>query len=92
MDAESTTRTAAKWLLRAAVDLKMTQLTADTVDNYTRYEKNSIAVKLGSGLVGTVVSAKLSPITDKIVDTTADFTAAKWSAFRAKRNDKKKDQ
>jgi hypothetical protein len=91
MDTESIPRDVAKWLLQSLIAMKTAQLAANATDNYTGFDKDSLAVKLGSGAIGMVVSRKLEPVTDKIVDSSADFIVEKWTKFRAKKNDKKKD-
>ena len=86
-----TTRDVAKWLLNAAVAMKTSQLAADTVGDYTRFDKESLAIRLGTGAIGYVVARKLEPATDAMVDKTADFIVEKRNKFRTKRNAKKKD-
>ena len=91
MDTESLTRTVAKWLLKSFIAAKTAQLTAETIDNYTRFDEDSIAVKLGSGAIGMVVSKKLEPASDKIVDESANFIVRKRNEFRSKKNAKKQE-
>src|SRR5436190_14216560 len=43
------TRSVAKWVLISIVDVKTTQITAETIADYTNYEKDDLIVKLGSG-------------------------------------------
>ena len=82
-------RNVAKWLLAATIDLTVTRVVANTADNYTRFDKDSIAVKLGAGAVGMVVAANLKPVTDQVVDKSADFIVEQRIKFQAKRNAKK---
>ena len=89
MDKESLARDVAKWLLNSAVAMKTAQVTVDTIDNYTNFDKDSMAVKLGGGAVGMVVARKLEPVTDAIVDKTANFITEKRNKFRTKKNAKK---
>lgn len=91
MDKESLARDVAKWLLNSAVAMKTAQITVDSIDNYTNFDKDSMAVKLGGGAVGMVVARKLEPITDAIVDKSTDFVVEKYKKFRDKKNAKKKD-
>ena len=87
-----TPRDVAKWLLNAAVAMKTSDLAADAIASYTRFDnKDSLAVRLGTGAIGMVVARKLEPATDAIVDKTADFLVEKRDQFRSKRNAKKKD-
>ena len=92
MDPDSLARDVAKWLLESMIAMKTTQLTANAIDDYTRFEKDSLPVRLGSGAVGMIVSRKLEPVTNKIVDSTADFINEKRADRRNKKNNKKKDQ
>lgn len=91
-DKESIPRQVAKWLVVSAIDLKTTQIAANTVDNYTGFDKDSLAVKLGTGAIGMVVAANLKPVTDKYVDKAADFINLKRMEFVTKKNEKKKEQ
>jgi len=84
-------RTVAKWLIRSVIAYKTGELTANAAADYTRFEKDSLAVKLGSGAVSMVVTAKLTPHTDKMVDKAADFIVEKRTKYVAKKNTKKKD-
>lgn len=84
-----TARNVSKFIAKSLVAAKTTQLTAETIADHTHYEKDDTIVELGSGVVGWYVSAKLSPITDAIVDKTADFVTAKREARQAKKNAKK---
>jgi hypothetical protein len=89
MDAESLPRNVAKWLILSAIDLKTTQIVRDAADNYTRFDKDSMAVKLGAGAVGMVVAHACMPVADKIVDTSASFIAERRAKRSAKKNAKK---
>ncbi|MFL5659839.1 MAG: hypothetical protein ACJ8BW_00640 [Ktedonobacteraceae bacterium] len=79
------TRSVAKWVLISIVDVKTTQITAETIADYTNYEKDDLIVKLGSGAVGMIVSARLKPVTDAAVDKTADFAVKQWEKRRTKK-------
>lgn len=91
MAPESLPRDLAKWLLESAIAMKTAQVAADAIADYTRFDKDSLAVRLGTGAIGMVVSRKLEPVTDKIVDSTADFIVEKRIKFQAKKNAKKKN-
>jgi|1185.fasta_scaffold1979742_2 hypothetical protein len=89
---EFTARNVAKFLAKAVVATKTARLTADVVADHTNYEKDDTVVDLGSQVVGWYISAKLEPVTDKIVDTTADFVTEQRNKRQARRDAKKKDQ
>lgn len=92
MDTETIARHVAKWLVQSLIAAKTAEITADAADNYTRFEKDSLTVKLGAGAVGMIVSKKLEPVTDKLVDKTADFLVKKRADFRAKKNAKQQEK
>jgi hypothetical protein len=70
---------------------ELTFRVGNAADNYTRFSKDSIPVKLASGAVGMVVAHQCMPVTDKIVDKAADFIAEKRAKRSAKKNTKKED-
>lgn len=80
-----TARNVAKFVVKAAVHSKVAQLTEDAIIDYTRFEEDDKIVDISSHVVGWYVSDKLKPVTDRMVDKTADFIVAK----RAKRAAKK---
>ena len=90
MDPDSLAREVAKWLAKSLVAMKTTEVARDALTNYTNFDPDGKTVKLGSGAVGMVVSAKLSPVTDKMVDKTADFVTEKWKNRRSKKDTEKK--
>jgi hypothetical protein len=83
-----TARNVAKWLASSIVAMKTAEFAANTVTDYTNFEKDNMVVRLGSGCVGWLVSSTLEPVTDKAVDSTVDFVAKKWEARKARRNTK----
>jgi hypothetical protein len=89
MHPEFTARNVAKFVAKSIIAYKTTKLTAETIEEHTQFEKDDMIVELGSGVVGWYVSAKLSPVTDKIVDKTADFITEKREAREYKKNHKK---
>jgi Rod binding domain-containing protein len=91
MDNNSVPRELAKWLILSAISFKTTQFTSNTVDNYTRFNKDSLAVSLVSGGIGMVVANQLEPVTEKIVDKTANFINEKRAKRSAKKDAKKND-
>jgi len=84
-----TPRNLAKDAVTSAIAMKLSQLTKDAIADYTRFDKDTIAVKIGSGIVGGIVANKLKPATDKMVDKTADFIATKRADRKAKKTAKK---
>lgn len=86
MTDEFTPRNLAKDAVSSAISMKVSQLTRNAVADYTRFDQNTIAVKIGSGMVGGIVANKLKPATDKMVDKTANFIAKKREARKAKKN------
>jgi hypothetical protein len=88
MHPEFTTRNVAKFVAKSIVYYKTTKLTAETIEEHTQFEKDDMIVGLGASVVGWLVSDKLSPVTDKIVDKTADFVTEKRQARKDKKNPK----
>jgi hypothetical protein len=88
MTTEFTTRNVAKFILKSIVATKTADLTADTITEHTRFEEDDLVVDIGSKVFGWYVSDKLKPVTDKIVDSTADFVIEKREARKAKKNAK----
>lgn len=84
MNGPITPRTAAKFVAKAIVHGKTAQLTEDAIIDHTRFEEDDRIVDISSHLVGWFVSEKLAPVTDAIVDKTADFITAKREARKAK--------
>jgi hypothetical protein len=91
MDTETFARTAAKWIVTSIIAVKTTELAENTANDYTRFDKDSLAVKLGAGAIALVVTSAVTPYTDKVVDKTVDFIVAKRAERCAKKNTKKKD-
>ena len=89
MDNANLARNVAKWIVISIVDVKTTQLTADTIADHTHFEKDDLFVKLASGAVGMVVASTVKPVTDKMVDRTADFAVAQWNKRKPKKNPEK---
>lgn len=86
-----TPRNVAKFVLKAVVAGKTAQLTEQAITNYTQFEEDDMIVDITGGVVGWYVSDKLKPVTDAIVDKTADFVTARKEAKKAKKDAKKKD-
>jgi hypothetical protein len=86
-----TPRGAAKLVLSSLVAGKASDLTKHAVGDYTRFDDDSRVASLSGMVVGWYVSDKLKPVTNKIVDKTADFIVAKRESRKAKKNAKKED-
>ena len=84
-----TTRNVAKQVVRAAVQYKVTAMVANLVADYTRFESSDIPVRLGAFVVGWGVADTVEPYSDKLVDSTFDFTAHRVVIFKAKRQARK---
>ena len=87
-----TARNVMKFIAKAVVAAKAADLTAEAIADHTRYEKDDTVVDIGSKVVGWYISDKLEPVTDRIVDTTADFITDQRTKRQAKKDAKKKDQ
>jgi len=79
----------AKWLVTSFIAMKVTDVTSRTLDNHTRLNTDNIIVRLGTGLVGMVVSVHAKPYTDKMVDRTTIYIATKRVAYQDKKAKKK---
>jgi hypothetical protein len=76
-DPDFTPRNVAKYAITFTIKHKVVKLIKNATTDYTRFEEDAIAVRLGANVVGWGVSVKLKPLTDKVVDKTADFIVAK---------------
>lgn len=85
-----TARTAVKYVAKAAVQLKAAQLAKTTMTDYTSLDEDGMTVKISSYLIGWYVSDKMKPLTDRMVDTTADFIAVMRAARAAKKTTEEK--
>jgi hypothetical protein len=81
-----TARNAAKYVVQALVANKTSQIAEDVITDYSRFEEDDIVVDISSHLFGWYVSAKLRPVTDSMVDKTADFIVAKREQMKAKKD------
>lgn len=82
-----TPRNVAKYVAKGIIYGKTAQLTKETIVDHTQFEDDDIIVTISGGLVGWYVSDKLKPVTDKMIDKTADFIVAKREARKAKKDD-----
>lgn len=86
MSLDFTPRNVAKYVAQAIVAGKTAQLTEDAIVDHTRFEEDDMIVDISSHLVGWFVASKLKPVTDRAVDVTADFIAAKREEYKAKKD------
>lgn len=86
MDTPFTARNVVKFVAKAAIAAKTAELAADAMVDYTALEEDSATVKIGSRVIGWYISDKLEPVTDKMVDKSADFIAAQRAKRQAKKN------
>jgi hypothetical protein len=88
---EFNARNVAKYVAKAAVHGKVAQLTKDAITDYTKFEEDDTVVDISSHVAGWYVSEKLKPITDRMVDKTADFIADKRAKRAAKKEASEKE-
>jgi hypothetical protein len=87
-----TPRNVAKWMVKATVQFKATKLVRNALVDYTEFESDDLVVKISSNVIGWGVSAKLQPVTDKLVDKTADFIVAKREEKKQKDQEETPDE
>lgn len=80
-----TPRNVTKFVLKALVASKASNMAEDVITNHTHFEEDDTVVNIASGVIGWYVSDKLKPYTDNVVDKTADFVIAKREARKAKK-------
>jgi len=81
-----TLRNVTKFTVRNIIFLETAELTSDAVTDYTSFDEDDLVVRIGSKIVGWYVAEKVRPVTDKMVDVTFDFVAAKRDARAAKKS------
>lgn len=81
-----TPRNVAKFVFKALVASKASNMAEDVITNHTQFEEGDTVVNISSGVIGWYVADKLKPYTDSMVDKTADFIVAKREARNAKKN------
>ncbi|HXQ36964.1 MAG TPA: hypothetical protein VN843_23330 [Anaerolineales bacterium] len=72
MKDEFTLRNAAKTVVKAAIAYKTGKMTKNAIADHTEYDKDAFVPDTIGMLVGWYISSKFEPVTDKIVDKTAD--------------------
>jgi len=78
-------RLVAKHVASSIVGLFVARAVGNAADR-RNLKKDSIPVLLVGTALAFVVAAKLEPVTDKIVDTTFDFVAAKRQAWKNRKS------
>lgn len=84
-DPEFTPRNVAKYAVTFVIKAKVGKFVKNVAEDYTSYERDDTIVRGSAYVISWGVSAKLKPYTDKVVDKTADYVAAK-------REQRRKDQ
>jgi len=92
LDQAFTARNVSKFIAKSIVAHRVAALAADTIADYTQYEEDDFVVELGSRVIGWGVASKLSPVTDAIVDKTADFVTERREARKNKKAAKKESE
>lgn len=87
-----TPRGVAKFSVSFIIKAKVAKKTAHFISERTSLESDSIAVGLGSALVGNFVGQSLRPLTDKMVDKTADFITQKRDERKSNKSEKDKTE
>lgn len=85
MDTPFTGRNVAKYVVQAAIAAKTAKLSKDAIAEHTQFEEDDMIVDISGTVIGWYVGAKLKPVTDKVVDKTADFIAKKRAERAAKK-------
>ena len=86
-----TPRNVAKVLVKSAIAMRTAKAAEQALTDYTPLEEGSMAADLTGYVAGWYLADKLKPITDKVVDKTADYIVTKREARKAKKNTEKKD-
>lgn len=81
-----TPRNVAKFVVRLTIQSKVAKVAEDAITEHSRFEEDDLMVEIPAQLLGWYVSGKLKPLTDKMVDKTADFVVAKREARRTKKD------
>lgn len=67
-----TPRNVAKFVVTTGIKFYVAGATHNAIIDYTRFEEDDKIVDIASAVIGWGVADKLKPVTDKIVDKTAD--------------------
>lgn len=79
-------RSIAKYAVSTIIQAKVADRASEAIVDYTRHEEGDLVTKIGSRVIGAGVAAAAKPYTDKMVDKTVDFIAAKREARKTKKN------
>lgn len=82
-----TTRNVAKFVLKSIVAGKTSQITERAITDYTAFDEDDMIVDIAGTVVGWYVASKIQPVTNAIVDKTADYFVARKEANQAKKNE-----
>jgi hypothetical protein len=88
---EFTPRNATKYVVTALVRIKVGQFAKAAITDYTAFEDDDTVVGLTGYLIGWYAGHKLRPVTDAMVDKTADFILAKREELKAKKSEQEQD-
>lgn len=92
LDQAFTARNVSKFIAKSVVASHVAALAENAIIDHTRFEEDDLIVDLGSRVIGWGVASKLSPVTDAIVDKSADFITARREARKTKKNAKKESE
>lgn len=81
-----TPRNVAKWLATSVIAHKTAKASSRIITDNTRFEEDDKIVEYPSHMIGWYVSSKLRPLSDKAVDATADWIAARREAKSDKKD------
>ena len=81
-----TARNVTKYVARVIIQTQVANTTATLITDHTQFEEDDLTVRISSAVVGWGVADKLQPVTNKMVDTVADFVADKRANRAAKKN------
>lgn len=81
-------RDLARMVIDVAIGYEVQHVATNVISDNTSLDEDSRPVLVGTSVLGMYVATKLSPITEKIVDTTFDFVIAQRDKRREKKNKK----
>lgn len=87
-----TPRNATKYVVTALVRIKVGQFAKAAITDYTAFEEDDTVVGLTGYLIGWYVGDRLRPITDTVVDKTADFIVAKREELKDKKSEQQEQE
>jgi len=81
-----------KFLVTTYVSLKAASVSGKIIADHSRFEEGDIIVRIGAAGIGVITATTLTPITDGVIDKTADFVNAKRAERKTKREAKKAEK